>query len=361
MDVMQTIPQTPPRAHVVVIGGGVSGLAAALRLRSLLPDAAITLAEATSSLGGKIVGDIVDGCVIDGGADVCMGDKLRATHLFDSLRLASRVIRANPDGLPTYELRDGYLQRLPTTFNGELLTFPGGMRELVDRVCDALGDIEILRNTRAEAVERDGGKWTVSFSDAPSISADAVIVATPASVAAALLPTLAPELASRLGSLEYPLTTTVTMAWPRSDVPHSLKATGYLVVDPSAPVSACTFTSAKNPSHALENIALVRCYIRRDVDDPAALMRKEVDTVLGILAPPLLTRIYRWTSGIPLYTAQHAAAVRALDLGIQSTPGLFVAGSAFHGVGIPDCIHSGESAAERVVSYLVARPTEEAA
>ena len=151
------------------------------------------------------------------------------------------------------------------------------------------------------------------------------------------------------------------MAWRRADVPHSLNATGYLVADTAAPVSACTFTSAKNPSHATDDIVLIRCYIRRDVDDPVTLMRHEVGSVLGISAPPLFCRVYRWSSGIPLYTETHAAAVRALDTHLRSTPGLFIAGSAFHGVGIPDCIHSGERAAESVVSYLLERPTEAAA
>lgn len=347
--------------RVVIIGGGISGLAAALRLRTLVPDSTINVIEARANLGGKIVGDVVDGCVIDGGADVCIGDKLRATHLFKSLNLASHTIRANPNGLPTYELRDGYLQRLPTVFNGELLTFPGGVRELVDRAGDAINDIEVSRNTSAEAVESEDGKWRVRLADASSITADAVIVATPASAAAGLIPEIAPELASTLRALEYPVTTTVTMAWRRADVPHSLNATGYLVADTNAPVSACTFTSAKNPSHAPSDIALLRCYIRRDLDDPVALMRHEMDSVLGIATLPLFVRVYRWSSGIPLYTAAHAATVRALDTQILSTPGLFIAGSAFHGVGIPDCIHSGERAAECVVSYLVARPTEAAA
>ncbi|MEO7041197.1 MAG: FAD-dependent oxidoreductase, partial [Gemmatimonadaceae bacterium] len=361
LDVIQATQQGDIHARVVVIGGGISGLAAALRLRMLLPDVTITVVESTANLGGKIVGEIAEGCVIDGGADVCIGDKLRTTHLFDSLDLASHVIRANPNGLPTYELRDGYLQRLPTSFPGELLTFPGGVRELVERACAALNDIEVLRSTRAETVESEGGKWRVRIVGATSLIADAVVVATPASAAASLVPAIAAELASTLCSLEYPLTTTVTMAWRRADVLHPLNATGYLVAAADAPVSACTFTSAKNPSHAPEGIALVRCYIRHDVEDPVELMRQEVESVLGISAPPQFVRFYRWSSGIPLYTAAHAAAVRTLETQIQSTPGVFVAGSAFHGVGIPDCIQSGESAAERVVSYLVARPTEAAA
>ncbi len=358
---MESTPQPDVRTRIVVIGGGIAGLASALRLRALAPGAGITVVEANENLGGKIVGDIVDGCVIDGGADVCVGDKLRTTHLFASLDLASHTIRANPNGLATYELRDGYLHRLPATFTGELLTFPRGVRELVDLACGALGDVEVLRSTRAEALARDGQNWKVRLADARSLMADAVVLATPASAAATLIPGIATELASTLRALEYPLTTTVTMAWRRGEVPHSLNATGYLVADTATSVSACTFTSAKNPSHAPGNIALIRCYVRGDVDDPAALMRNEVDAVLGISAPPLFARVYRWKSGIPLYTPTHAAAVRALDSHLHSTPGMFVAGSAFHGVGIPDCILSGERAAESVVSYLLARSTEAAA
>ena len=352
---------TDRRRAALVIGGGISGLAAAIRIRALDPSVTVTIIEATAELGGKIAGEMVDGCVIDGGADVCIGEKLRTTHLFAALNLDARAIRANPDGLPTYELLDGRLQRMPTTFHGELLTFPTGVREIVSVACSNLAGVAVLPSVAAVAIERDGSNWRVRCSDGTDLTSDVVIVTTPATASAALFAGIAPDSASRLGELEYPSTTTVTMAWRVTDVPRPLDATGYLVADPAARVSACTWTSAKNPAHSPLDVALLRCFIRDETGDPAALMRREVAAVLGITAPPILTRVYRWPSAIPLYTSTHNETVRELSRQLIANPGLFVAGSAFHGVGIPDCIHSGERAATDAVSYLLSRQTEEAA
>ncbi len=145
--------------RVLIIGGGIAGIAAALRLRACKPSCRITIAEATARLGGKIAGEVVDGCVVDGGADVCIGAKLRASDAFQSLGLEERVIRVNPRGLPTFEQRDGALNRAPTSFDGELLTFRSGMYELVTVAAGALGDTEVLFGTGINALSHRHGRW----------------------------------------------------------------------------------------------------------------------------------------------------------------------------------------------------------
>lgn len=346
--------------NVLIVGGGIAGLAAATRIRALDSSRRITIADADARLGGKIAGEIVAGCVIDSGADVCLGDKLRATHLFTTLDLAGRVIRVNPNGLPTYELRDGQLQRSPTSFSGELLTFPHGMQEMVDVVCDALDGVTVATDTSISAIQCDHGKWQAETIQGPSYVADAVILAIPAPAIATMLAAIAPHQATDIGTLEYPPTTTVTMAWKSSDVPRALDGTGYLATDPASPVTACTWTSSKNPSHASPGLALLRGYIRGVGGDAAALMLKEMTTVLGITALPLFTRIAEYPAGIPTYTPVHEANARALSDSLVTSPGLFIAGSTFHGIGIPDCITSGERAADSAVAYLAARQTKDA-
>lgn len=346
---------------MAVIGGGIAGLAAALRVRTLDSSTSVTVLESSSILGGKILGDVVDGCVIDGGPDVCIGDRLKGTHMFNDLRLVKLMIRANADALPTYEWRDGCLVLLPTTYAGELLTFRGGMREIVNVVCDALTDVTLLTETLATALEMDGTRWRVDCANGDSHIADAVIIAAPASTAAALIPGIASKTADGLRELEYPATTTVTMAWHLDDVPRELDGTGYLAADPDAQMSACTWTSAKNPSHSPLDRALLRGYMRGAPTDPVALMRGELETVIGITAPPLFTHIFRFKSGIPTYSPAHRTTVYNLMAELDAVPGIFVAGSAFHGVGIPDCVLSGERAAAGALSYVRARRTGEMA
>ena len=346
--------------RVLIIGGGITGLAAALRIRALDSSCGITIVDAASRLGGKIAGEIVDGSVVDGGADVCIGAKLRTTHIFTDLDLATRIVLVNPNGLPTYERRDGRLQRSPTTFNGELLTFRRGMQEIVDAAWSALDNVTVVTGASIQSLAPEQHGWRAESATSGSFVADAVIVATPAAVSATLLSFAAVGL-HWLDELTYSPTTTVTMAWNATDVEHPLDGTGYLVADDTARVSACTWISSKNPSHASPGVALLRGYIRGNGTDAATLMREEVAESLGITASPLFTRVYEWSSGIPVYGPEHDANVSTLNDGLATTPGIFVAGSAFHGVGIPDCITSGERAAAATTAYLAERFNEEAA
>jgi protoporphyrinogen oxidase len=361
MDVTAKVSTASRDAHVLIVGGGIAGLSAALRVRALAPHVAVTVLESGSELGGKIAGEVLERCVVDGGADVCIGEKLRSTHLFTQLDLAAHVLRVNPDSLPTYESRDGLLKRFPTSYSGELLTFSGGMRSLITLACSALSGVTVRTGARASALIADGSNWRVNAGEAGSFSAGAVIIASPARSAATLLSAVAAQAAALLPEIDYPATTTVTMGWQLKDVPRPLDGTGYLVADASARVSACTWVSSKNPAHAPDGIALLRCYIRGTTGDPASLMRGEVASVLGITADPLFTRMYRWDAGIPAYAASHSDAVRELTDSLRATPGVFIAGSAFHGVGIPDCILSGERAASGAIAHIAESQTEAAA
>jgi oxygen-dependent protoporphyrinogen oxidase len=338
--------------HVLIIGGGIAGLAAAHRIRGLDSACRITIVDAAARLGGKIAGEMVDGCVVDGGADVCIGDKLRATRLFGSLDLESRILRVNPNRLPTFERRGGRLQLAPTTFTSELVTFTRGMQEIVDAAWTGLDDVNVETSTAIQVLEAETSGWRATTIAGRSFLADSVIVATPPGAAAELLASTAPQHTAWLRSLKHPPTTTVTMAWHATDIGHALDGTGYLVPDPDARVSACTWTSSKNPTHAANGVALLRGYIRGTGNDAAALMSAEVADTLDITAPPIFTRVYEWSSGLPIYPPEHDANVRALGEQLASTPGIFVAGSAFHGVGIPDCITSGERAAAAALAHV---------
>ncbi|HEV2641625.1 MAG TPA: FAD-dependent oxidoreductase, partial [Candidatus Elarobacter sp.] len=93
-----------PTPRVVVIGGGVAGLACARALMASSDDCDLTLLEATDRLGGKVMSERVDGFVLDAGSDVCIADKLRRTDAFDALALGDRLVRVNPDELPVHAL-----------------------------------------------------------------------------------------------------------------------------------------------------------------------------------------------------------------------------------------------------------------
>lgn len=352
---------TSRQGSVLVVGAGIAGLSAALRLRALNPLVHITIVEATRITGGKIIGEIVDGCVVDGAADVCIGDKLRRTHMFAALGLANRVIPANPNSLPTYEWTGTELKRVATSFAGELLSFRGGMRELVEVATVALNDVTLVFEQAVDRVTPTDSGWTIECKDGAPLRSDAIVIATPAAAAAHLLCDVAPREAAALSTLTYPSTTTVTMAWRNSDVPCKLDGTGYVTSDTAAAVSACTWVSSKHPTHTAPGVTLLRGYVRGDAGSAVALMRNEVATVIGITAAPVFARVNAWEAGIPVYTEVHRANVSALRERFSSVSGLFVAGAAFDGVGIPDCILSGERAAADAVQYIGTLRTEAAA
>ena len=139
---------------------------------------------------------------------------------------------------------------------------------------------------------------------------------------------------------------------------------GYGYVIPriaNSDVLACTFSSNKWTGRAPDDAFLLRVYLgrygQRDVthcgdSELLDLARQEVQETLAIEATLLLHRIHRWPLSMPQYILGHLDRLAQIDDRLRHHPGLFLAGAAYRGVGIPDCIQSGESAAQAAVNYL---------
>jgi oxygen-dependent protoporphyrinogen oxidase len=195
-----------------------------------------------------------------------------------------------------------------------------------------------------------------------SLQADAVILATPAFVTADLVADLDPEMASALCAIPYTSTATVSVAYPLKDIPRPLDGYGYII--PRAEgrdILACTWTSTKFPHRAPEGFGLIRAFIGRagqegaldgTDEDLLRLVRDELRAVLGITAPPMLYRVFRWPRAMPQYTLGHLDRLAVIDRRLAALPGLFVAGNSYRGIGIPDCIASGEAAATQAITFV---------
>jgi oxygen-dependent protoporphyrinogen oxidase len=202
----------------------------------------------------------------------------------------------------------------------------------------------------------------VYLESSETLEADAVILATPAYVTAQLVGDLDPGMAAALRGIPCASTVTLSVAYPLSDIPKPLNAYGYII--PRAEgrsILACTWTSTKFPHRALEGYGLIRAFIgragdddvlRRTDDELLQLVRDELRDVLGISAEPLLYRIFRWPQAMPQYTLGHLDRVAVIDRRLAEHPGLYVAGNAYRGIGIPDCIASGEAAAASALKHL---------
>ncbi len=489
--------------RVIIVGGGIAGLAAAYRLLKTAPDAHITVIESDQRLGGKVVTDRVDGFVIEGGPDTFLSYKPRGIGLCRELGIENRLHGTNDKIRRTYVMRRGKLYDLPEGLTGLIpsrfgpmaksrLISPWGKlrmgldyfippkslngdeslaqfverrlgRELYDRMIEPLmsgiyaGDGEQLslsatfpqlRQTelecgslvkgmltakkksksstaqqRGSAQNAGGKKWAafvtpetglaeiiealqaqlnhvdmrlatrvirvepssltllpdrekgtlplpdreragmrVYLESGEVLEADAVILATPAYVTAQLVGDLDPDMATALRGIPYASTVTLSVAYPLSDIPKPLTAYGYII--PRAEgrsILACTWTSTKFPHRAPDGYGLIRAFIGRagndDVlkhtdDELRHMVRDELRDVLGITAEPLLSRIFRWPQAMPQYTIGHLDRVAVIERRLAEHPGLYVAGNAYHGIGLPDCIASGEAAATAALKYF---------
>jgi oxygen-dependent protoporphyrinogen oxidase len=438
-------------SRVVVVGGGIAGLAAALRLERTSPGTEVVLCESLPRIGGTILTEEVGGFVIEGGPDSFLARKPRGVGLCEELGLTcdliTRVARhrrtyvrlagelrtlpeglsgmiptrldalassgiLSPEGLVRFALEpvvpaqpeagdesiaefisrrmgneayerlveplmsgiyagDGAQLSLAATFpnlrqlereygsvtrgllegGGEsavagppFLSLRGGMRDLVSTLADRLASTTLLTGRTVASVRRAvrGHGYMLDFADGDTLAAGAVVLATPAS------------------EIPYASTAIVTLAYPSAVLSRPLDGYGYVVPRiEGSDVLACTWTSSKWPGRAPAGHALVRVYMgrfgRRDVtvasdEELVASARREIAATLAPTTGPVLARVHRWPRGMPQYVMGSLDRLALIERRLAEHPGLALAGAAYRGVGIPDCIASGEQAAEQVLT-----------
>src|SRR2546425_8291170 len=461
---------------LVVVGGGITGLAAAhravelARQRSLALD--LTLIEARDRLGGTIATERADGFLIEAGPDSFLAEKPWALELCRRLGVEDRLVRTDdrfrkvfvwrrgrlhplPDGfqllaptrlgpflssdlfswggklrmaldlvrpravvddeslgafvrrglgrealervaqplvagiytadpdelslaatMPRFlelERRERSLilalwrarRRAPATAEGTsgarwslFVTFADGMGELAEALAGRLPPGAVHLKHRVDGIER-GGRWRIDLGAGGALEADRVVVATEAHGAARLLRYVDPPLATMLQMIPYASSATVSLGYRRADIPHPLNGFGFGVPRvEGGQLLACTFASVKYPGRAPEGGALLRCFLggalnaavlERDDGELIQRAREELSVALGVTAEPVLARVARHPFAMPQYGVGHRKSVEAIKRRLETAPGLALAGAAYGGVGIADCVRSGESAAERVL------------
>ena len=251
------------------------------------------------------------------------------------------------------------------------MTLQTGMQRLVSALTENL-TIGTLRqrcpvtSVRFQPVGSDETRWTVDCADGSSLHADGLVLATPAFTAARLVYGLDRALSQYLSGIPYSSTATVNMAYRRDQIPHPLNGFGFVVprVEQRS-ILAGTFSSVKYAGRAPSDHALLRTFVggalqaelfERDDAEIFALVRSELNQLLGIEAEPLLTRIARYPQSMPQYRVGHLQLVDEIEKQVAGHPGLALAGNAYRGVGLADCVRSGESAAEAVFAGCMAKP-----
>ena len=461
--------------RVLIVGGGISGLAAAYRLVRGQTAVAVTLVEREPRLGGKLVTERADGFIIEGGPDSFLSSKPRGLGLCRELGIEDRLQGTNEPQRHTFVARGDRLYDLPEGLSGLIPSRLGPMartrlispwgkarmaldyalppraangdesvaafvgrrlgREVYDRLVEPLlsgiyaGDgaqlslaatfpqlrqaelnsgglikgmqqarrptpapkadgkiwpafvtpttgtaaliealepqltgVEILRGMGVTRLSAAANGYVAELTNGETRSADAVILATPGFVTAELVAGLDPTLAEALRAIPYVSTATVSLAYRLADIPRPLNGFGYIIPRiERRPVLACTWMSSKFLGRAPENFALLRIfigragqqeYLERDDAGLVALAGTELRRTMGVHAPPQFARVFRWPQAMPQYTLGHLDRLSTIQSRLKQLPGLFVAGNAYRGVGIPDCIASGEAAADKAQAAL---------
>ena len=462
--------------RIAIIGGGISGLSAAYgleerRMRGVPVE--YVLFETSPRLGGVLVTDRVQDCLVEAGPDSFLTEKPWAIELCKKIDLGDQLIGSNDSQRKTYILvknklvvmPDGLMFMVPTkilpTVFSPLFSLRTKMRmaaewfhpprtasedetvaelvarhygpEMVDRLADPLlsgvyggeasqlsvravlsrfADMEakhgslgramlaarkkmgtnpnrtvpalftslkdgmqqmvnalvkrleakaLRTSSPVECVMAENGGFTVSAGYA-SDHFDAVIVATPAPAAASLLRMTHEKLATELDGIHYSSSVTVTLGYDEN-VRRSLPpGFGFLVPrSEGRRMLAATFVHNKFPHRAPENRALVRCFLggARDQailnskeEEILRIVRKELKEISGIAAEPLFARVYKWRSAMAQYEVGHMERLQRIQSHCESLPGLVLAGNAFTGIGVPDCVRSGTQAADRLSSVF---------
>jgi oxygen-dependent protoporphyrinogen oxidase len=249
---------------------------------------------------------------------------------------------------------------------GAFVSLPGGTGELVEHLTAALAPGTLTLSTRAADLRR-AGNYVVEWPDGAA-RARAVILAVPGAAAAGLLRGLDTTLAGLCDQLRYASTATVAFGYRREQVRHPMRGTGFVVPRVERhPLLAGTWVSSKWPGRAPDGHVLLRAFLGggrdphrldRSDDELIETARDALAELLDIAGDPVFARLSRYTDQSPQYEVGHLERVAALDQRAARLPGLFLAGSAFGAIGIPDCIADGRDAAARAAAFVATMATK---
>jgi oxygen-dependent protoporphyrinogen oxidase len=462
--------------RIAIIGGGISGLSAAFALeqrRQAGTPLEYIVFETGPRLGGVMLTDRVDGCLVEAGPDSFITEKPWATGLCRNIGLGDQLIGSNDRERKTYilvrgklvEMPDGLMFMVPTKILpmvfSQLFSFRTKMRmaaewfhpphiargdetvaelverhygtEMVDLFADPLlsgvyggeasqlsvravlprfADMEASHGSLGRAmlaarkkksavadgsgpslftslkegmqqmvealvgrlnpnalrlsspvqsvIPQDDG-WTVS-TGYQSEQFDGLVIAAPATSASALLQLADENLSRELGEIRYNSSVTVTLGYDESVRQSLPSGFGFLVPrGEQQRLLAATFVHNKFPHRAPENRALIRCFLsgardeeilRNSEDEILRIVRDELKQILGITAEPLFVRTYKWKGAMAQYDVGHLERLKRIEALRRGLPRLMLAGNGFNGIGVPDCVRSGQEAATKALAAM---------
>jgi oxygen-dependent protoporphyrinogen oxidase len=238
-------------------------------------------------------------------------------------------------------------------------TLKGGLGQLVDAIADAISGKVEVRQCRAQTIQRAEAGFRIKVDGGGWLEADQVVVASEAHSASALLAGVDGRLAELLGTVPYSSSMTVALGFDAADFARAPHGFGFLVPKKERRrLVACTWVGTKFSYRVPEGKVVARCFLGGMEDagvlnesDEAigAMVLRELQEIAGFTARPRFTRISRWPRSMAQYTVGHPQRLAEMQARTPPAAGLHLAGNAYEGIGIPDCIRMGRQAAERIL------------
>jgi oxygen-dependent protoporphyrinogen oxidase len=175
---------------------------------------------------------------------------------------------------------------------------------------------------------------------------------------------LSPQLSQLLKKIRYISTATISLGYRRADVinQHEFHGFGFLIPKPeNRQILACTWSSTKFDHRASDDKVLLRAFVGGETGEHLvnlpdqellALVQREIAATMGVMANPIVHKIFRWFDGNPQYDVGHLERVSEMEALACQIPGLYLTGSAFRGIGIPDCIKSALATVDQIIDQF---------
>ncbi len=232
-----------------------------------------------------------------------------------------------------------------------LWTLKNGLGELIEKLrpcADVVhGAVETLEQSGSGYRARANGDW---------IEAENIVLAAPAGDGAKLVRSMNRELADLLAAIPYTSSITMALGYRKDTFDHPLNGHGFLVPKLERKyLMGCTWVGNKFNHRVPDDMVLLRCFVGGNGlslsdDELVAAARKELRNIMGLEAGPVFHSIARWPNAMAQYTVGHAKRIERVEAILQTLPGLHLAGNAYRGIGIPDCVKMGKDAASRITS-----------
>ncbi len=240
------------------------------------------------------------------------------------------------------------------------MSFKNGMQTLSDACVSFIGRDSIRTGAGVKAIEHRGTGYTVVLENNEKLEADHVMLASASYESANMVKGLDPDLAAKMDAIQWSSSATVSLSFRKEDVKVPLRGFGFIVPRiEGRRINAATYSSIKWSYRAPDDTVMVRVFVGgghheelvQDLDDAGMvkMVLEELDSILGLRADARYSRIYRWHRGMPKYTVGHLDRIAMLDRVLEGHPGLHLIGCSYKGIGIGDCVHEAQVAAEKIL------------